>query len=145
MLKEWTLIGLGLVNFGFTALVLWTINKNQKENKVMTKSQEQRMQESNAKTAQGLRDIQTGVEAIKSQGTTLQEQLRTLRENNPDLEDEVAGAEATAASIQQVADSLKVPEVPTEDETGETGGDAGSGDVASGGGDAGSGDGSGTS
>ncbi len=82
--------------------------------------QEKRLQDAAKKTNAALGEIKTGVDSIKTQNTSVLEQLAELKSNNPDLEDEVTAIEDAANQTQAIADSLKVPETPGAETTGGT-------------------------
>ena len=61
-----------------------------------------------------LRGVKTKLDAIQSGVDTIQQQLAELKANNPDIEDEIAAIEATAAAIDTDVNPVVEPPPPEE-------------------------------
>ena len=116
-MKIWTLIGLGLANIVLVSATLYITNKKLKEILNNMTTQEERLQAANASMQSSLNTIQSGVNAVKEQNAQVLAQLQDLRNNNPDLDDEVAAIEQSAQATQDLANSISGDVTPPVEET----------------------------
>ncbi len=133
------LLGLLIVGIGLLIYNLVKNNKSKKEIITIMGEQETRLGEQITGLETKIGNIQTGVDSLQATQLQMAEEIRVLRENNPDLEDEIARLESlnsqAGAVLTDIAGELPPvepetpaevptePEAPTEETPGEVEGE----------------------